>query len=189
MWETNSIHPSSIITNCTLGNNIHIGPFCFISDSILGNNVSIEGGSRVEKSQLGNNVELLWWAIIRESSLDESCIIGGEVKRSKLGKKNVAKHPGTNIWSTVSGDKVNYGGGFKCANYDGKGKGHFIIGENVFFWCNSVISVKAEHTTHIHDGVKIGANIHIGMDIPPDSLVYTDKETGKITIREGYYKK
>jgi serine acetyltransferase len=49
--------------------------------------------------------------------------------------------------------------------------------------------VKALQTTHIHDGVKIGANIHISHDIPADSLVYIDKETAKITVREGYYKK
>jgi hypothetical protein len=35
----------------------------------------------------------------------------------------------------------------------------------------------------------MGANVHIGTDVPEDSLVYIDKESGKVTVREGYYKK
>ena len=84
------IHPTSIVLNCTLGNNISIGPFCFLSDSTIEDGVSIEGNVRIEKS------------VIREKS-----------------------------------------DSFKFANYDGTGKGNFIIGSNVFFGCNTVISVKA----------------------------------------------
>jgi acyl-[acyl carrier protein]--UDP-N-acetylglucosamine O-acyltransferase len=56
----NTIHPSSVIHNCTLGENIDIGPFCFISDSHIGDNVIIEGNVRVEKSTLRGDVSLLW---------------------------------------------------------------------------------------------------------------------------------
>lgn len=183
------IHPTSIVLNCTLGNNISIGPFCFISDSTVEDGVSIEGNVRIEKSVIHEKSELLWWSLIRWSEIGSESVIGCEVKKSILGHKNKAKHPGTNIVSATTGEKVNFGGGFKCANYDGTGKGTFIIGSNVFFGCNTVISVKAWQTTHIHDGTKIGANIHINHDIPADSLVYIDKETAKITVREGYYKK
>ena len=189
MSEWNTIHPSSCIINCSIGENVFVGPFCFISDSTLSDNAKIEGNARIEKSIIKENVEILWWGIIRESTLDTGCVIGGEVKKCTLGKNNKAKHPGTSIISATTGEKVNFGGGFKCANYDGTGKGHFIIGNNVFFGCNSVISVRAEQTTTIHDGVKIGANIHIGIDVPESSLVYLDRETGKTTIREGYYSK
>lgn len=182
-----SIHPSSIITNCTIGEWVTIGPFCMITDTALWDNVAIEWNVRIEKSTLGNSCEILWWAIIRESTLGEWCVIGGEVKKSKLGKHNKAKHPGTTVVSTTSGEKVNFWWGLKCANYDGTGKGTFIVGNNVFLGCNSVISVKAGQTTTIHDGVKIGANIHISGDIPAHSLVYQDRETGKVTVREGYY--
>lgn len=47
--------------------------------------------------------------------------------------------------------------------------------------------MKANKTTTLHDGVKIGANVHIGQDVPANSLVYHDRETGKVTVREGYY--
>ena len=187
MSEWNTIHPSSNIVNCIIGENVHIWPFCSISDSTLANNVKIEGNARIEKSDLSEGVEILWGGIIRESTLDTGCIIGGEVKKCTLGKNNKAKHPGTSIISSTTGEKVNFGGGFKCANYDGTGKGHFIIGNNVFFWCNTVISVRANQTTTINGGVKIGANIHVSTDIPADSLVYIDRETGKTTVREGYY--
>lgn len=187
MSDTNFIHPTALITNCTLGNNVHIGPFCMISDSEIGDEVRIEGNVRIEKSQIKKNVEILWGSIIRESSLDEWCVIGCEVKKSTLWKKNKAKHPGTSIISATTGEKVNFGGGFKCANYDGTGKGHFVIGDAVFFWCNSVVSVRANQTTTIHTGTKIAANIHVSTDIPANSLVYLDRETGKTTIREGYY--
>jgi len=54
------------------------------------------------------------------------------VKKSQLGAKNKAKHPGTSIISSTTGEKVNFGGGSKCANYDGTGKGNFIFGNSVF---------------------------------------------------------
>lgn len=187
MSDSPTIHPSSIITNCTLWEWVSIGPFCMISDSNIESGVKIEGNARIEKSQLGKDVEILWWGIIRESTLAEWCVIGGEVKKSHLGKKNKAKHPSTAIISTTSGERVNFWGGFKCANYDGTGKWHFIIGNDVFLGCNSVLSVKANKTTTLHDGVKIGANVHIGQDIPANSLVYHDRESGKVTVREGYY--
>lgn len=187
MWEPLLIHPTSILTNCTLGNNVSVGPFCFLSDTIIGDNVSLEGNIRIEKSILKNDVQILWGTIIRESTLEEWCIIGCEVKKSHLGKHTKAKHPGTSIISTTTGEKVNFWGGSKCANYDGTGKGTFIIGDHVFLWCNTVLSVKAGEITTIHAGTKIGANIHISQDVPSNSLVYLDRETGKTTIREWYY--
>ena len=187
MSEWNTIHPSSEITNCIIGKNVHIGPFCFLSDSTISDNTVIEGNARIDKSILKENVEILWGGIVRESTLGVWCIIGGEVKKSILGEKNKAKHPGTSIISAKTGDKVNFGGWFKCANYDGNGKGQFVIGDNVFLGCNSVISVRAGLTTHIGNGTKIGANVHIGIDVPADSLVYIDKDSGTVTIREWYY--
>lgn len=183
------IHPTAILTNCTLWDSVSVGPFCMISDTTLGDNVIIEGNVRIEQSNIGNNCEILWWSIIRDSSLAEWCVIGCEVKKSHLGKHNKAKHPWTTIVNTTSGEKVNFWGGWKCANYDGRGKGHFIIGDNVFLGSNSVVSVRADETTTIHTGSKIGANIHISQDIPEYSLVYVDRESGKIVVREGYYKK
>jgi bifunctional N-acetylglucosamine-1-phosphate-uridyltransferase/glucosamine-1-phosphate-acetyltransferase GlmU-like protein len=108
MSPTNLIHETAVLTNCTLGNNISIGPFCFLSDTEIGDNAVIEGNVRIEKSTLKNNVEVLWGALIRESILEEGCIIGCEVKKSHLGKGNKAKHPGTSITSTQTGEKVNF---------------------------------------------------------------------------------
>ncbi len=184
MNENNSIHETALVINCTLGENVTIGPFCFITDTTLGDNVEIEGNVRIEKSTLKNNVEILWGAIIRDSTFEEGCIIGCEVKKSHLGKANKAKHPGTSIISSQTGEKVNFGGGCKCANYDGIGKGAFIFGDNVFIGCNSVISVKANQVTTIGTGTKIGANVHISSNVPENSLVYLDRENGKTTIRE-----
>lgn len=183
-----NIHPTAILTNCRLWDSVSVGPFCMLSDTTLGDNVIIEGNVRIDQSNIGNNCEILWWSIIRDSSLAEWCVIGCEVKKSHLWKHNKAKHPGTNIVSTTSGDKVNFWGWCKFANYDGRGKGHFILGDDIFIWCNTVISVKAEQTTTLHDGVKIGANIHVGQDVPANSLVYSDRESGKMVVREGYYK-
>lgn len=187
MYERNSIHETSILTNCILGDDIVVWPFCFLDDVTLGNGVKIEGNARIEKSTLHDTVQVLWGSVIRESTLEAWCIIGCEVKKSHLGPQTKAKHPGTSIISTQTGTKVNFGGGAKCANYDGKWKWNFILGDNVFIGCNSVLSVKANQTTHIHTGTKIGANIHVSSDIPPHSLIYTDRETWKTTVREGYY--
>ena len=51
-----------------------------------------------------------------------------------------------------------------------------------------MLSVRAGAVTTIGDDVKIGAQVHIATDVPPASLVYIDRETGKTTIREGYYR-
>ena len=187
MYEKKSIHETAIIIDCTLGDNVNIGPFCYITNTIIGDNVTIEGNARIEKSVLHNNTEVLWGSIIRESTLEEWCIIGCEVKKSHLWSHTKAKHPGTGIISTQTGSKVNFGWGSKCANYDGQWKWSFIIGDNVFIGCNSVLSVKSGQTRTIHTGTKIGANVHISNDIPAHSLVYSDRETWKTTVREGYY--
>lgn len=185
--KKNVIHPSSIVLNSQLGDNVHIGPFCYIDDSSLGDNVCIEGNTRIVSSHIMDDVEILWWSVVRESSLAEWCIIGCEIKKSHLGKKNKAKHIGTTIVNATTGWNVNFWSGFKCANYDGTGKWNFIIWENVFLGCNSVISVKSGKITTIHTGSKIGANVHIWRDVPPHTLVYIDKDTGKTTLRENYY--
>lgn len=184
MKENNSIHETALVINCILGENVTIGPFCFITDTTIGNDVIIEGNARIEKSILKNNVEILWGAIIRDSTLEDGCIIGCEVKKSHLGKTNKAKHPGTSIISSQTGEKVNFGGGCKCANYDGIGKGAFVFGDNVFIGCNTVISVKANQITTIGRGTKIGANVHLSSNAPENSLIYLDRETGKTAIRE-----
>ena len=181
-----SIHPTSIIENSTLGKNVSVGPFCYISESTIEDWVTIEGHARIEKSTIGKETQLLWGALIRESTLERSCSIGCEVKRSHLGENNTAKHPGTTIGSVTTGRWVNFWSGCKFANYDGHGKGTFILWDNVFLGCNVVISVKANQTTHIHDNVKIGAGVHISTNIPSDSLVYMDRDSGKFTLREGY---
>ena len=187
MNENNSIHETALVINCTLGENVTIGPFCFITDTVIGDNVVIEGNVRIEKSILKNDIQILWGAIMRESSLENGCIIGCEVKKSHLWTQNKAKHPWTSIISANTGKNVNFWGGCKCANYDGHGKGTFVFGDDVFIGCNSVISVKSNQTTTIGTGTKIGANVHLSCDVGKHSLVYLDRETGKTTIREWYY--
>lgn len=184
MWQ---IHPTAIIINSTIAENVNIGPWSYISDSQIQADVSIEGGVRIEKSMIDEGSEILWWAIIRDSHIHSSCIIGAEIKKSEIGKNNKAKHPGTSITNTISGENVNFWGGCRFANYDGKGKGNFIIGDHVFIWCNAVISAKANTTTSLGERTKIGASVHVSGEIPAWSLVYTDRETGKLTIREHYY--
>lgn len=69
MSETNSIHETSILTNCTLGKGVSIGPFCFLTDTDLGDDVMIEGNARIEKSTLEKGATILWGGIIRESHI------------------------------------------------------------------------------------------------------------------------
>ncbi len=187
MTEMNTIHPSSLLQNCTLGSWIHVGPFCYITDSHIEDHAHIEGNVRIEKSTIASKNEILWGAIIRESVIENSCIIGCEVKRSHVGENTMAKHPGTNISDAVVGKGVNFWSWVKCANYDGKGKGKFTIGNEVFLGCNAVLSVKAGQVRSIGNKSVIGANTHVSFDVPDASLVYTDKENGKITLREKYY--
>lgn len=181
------IHPSAIITNSTIGDSASIGPWCFISDSIIWDNVRVEWSVRIEKSEIKNNTEILWWSIIRESIIESECIIWCEVKRSHIWVKARAKHLGTTLGSLRCGKNNNFWSGVKCANYDGKWKGNFVLWDDVFVWCNTVMSVKADTTRTIGNGVKIGALVHVDMDIPDKSLVYMDKKTGTLSIREGYY--
>jgi bifunctional UDP-N-acetylglucosamine pyrophosphorylase / glucosamine-1-phosphate N-acetyltransferase len=187
--QTMSVHPSSTITNSTIWDNVTIGPFCMITDSIIADDVVIEWSVRIEKSTIGAKTEVLWGSVIRESTLGEECIIGCEVKRSSLGNTNVGKHPGSTIASVTTGNNVNFWSGVKFANYDGKGKGTFVLGNDVFLGCNSILSVKSDTVRTIGNGVKIGALVHVDRDIPDDALVYIDRETAKLTVREGYMKK
>lgn len=182
-----NIHPTSILIDCSFEDDISIGPFCYLDHVHLGHNVVIEGNSRITQSSIDDNTEILWWAIIRESTIGKKCILGCEVKRSTLGDHIKAKHLGTLIGSATVWHGTNFGGGSKCANYDGNGKWTFILGENIFIGCDVILSVKSGTIRTIGSGSKIGANVHVDVDIPPYSLVYTDRNNGTTTLRAWYY--
>jgi bifunctional UDP-N-acetylglucosamine pyrophosphorylase / glucosamine-1-phosphate N-acetyltransferase len=182
------IHPSSVIIDSQLGNNVSVGPGCLIRDCIIGDDVVIEWNVLIEKSHIHPLVEILWWSLIRESTIASWCIIWCEVKRSTLGARTMAKHPGTTIGSLTCWEDVNFWSGVKCANYDGKWKGTFVLWRGVFLWCNTVLSVKADTVRTIGNNIKIWALVHVDQDVPSDTLVYTDRKTGTVTYREGYLK-
>lgn len=181
------IDSSSHVVNSTLGDNVIIWPGCRIIDSTIENGVKIEWNVLIEKSIIRAESEILWWSIIRESEINSGCIVGCEVKRSHLGVHTMAKHPWTTLWSLKCGKNNNFWSGVKCANFDGKWKGNFVLGDDVFVGCNTVMSVKADTTRTIGNTVKIWALVHVDRDVPDATLVYVDRDNGKVTYREGYF--
>ena len=183
----NEVHPTAIIENSTIWENVTVGPYSVIIDSAIQDDVTIDCHVDITNSTIWKWSEILSKARIIDNTIGENCSIGCEIKWSRIWAWSNAKHFGTVLRSVTSWENCNFGSGVKLANYDGKGKWTFELGENVFIGCNTVISTKADVTRKIGSNVKIWALCHVEQDVSDDSLVYVDRETGVLNVREGYY--
>ncbi len=122
-----------------IGKGTTIYPWCFIE-------TGVEIGARCE---IGPFAKLRSSTVIGDSSVIGSFV---EVKRSRLGKRVLAKHL-TYLGDAVIGDGTNIGAGAITANFDGKKKHPTLIGKNVMIGSNTVLVAPVR----IPDGAKTGA--------------------------------
>ena len=136
-----------IITNCTVGNNVHIKPYCVLTDSEVGTSGIIGP-----------------WAHLRPGTqLADEVHLGNfvETKKTRIGKGSKANHL-SYLGDADIGEKVNVGCGTITCNYDGYEKHKTIIGDRVFVGSDTQLVAPVK----IGNGAVIGAGTTVYQDVP-----------------------
>ncbi len=124
--------------NTVIGENCDIGPNSIIENSTVGDNCVINS-TQIYQSTLDCNVKIGPFCHVRPNShLCDGVKIGDfvEVKNSTVGKDTHASHL-TYIGDSDVGERVNFGCGTVCVNYNGYIKNRCIIGNDAFIGCNT----------------------------------------------------
>jgi bifunctional UDP-N-acetylglucosamine pyrophosphorylase / glucosamine-1-phosphate N-acetyltransferase len=155
------IEPGAVVTDCTIGDNVHIKPGSVLSESTVGNDCAIgpmahlrPGTVLAGSNKIGNFVE---------------------TKKAVIGEKSKASHL-TYISDASLGKNVNVGCGTITCNYDGLNKHQTTIEDDVFV--GSDVQFVAPVT--IGRGSLIGAGSTITMDVPADALAISRVEQKNI---------
>ncbi len=155
------IEPGAVVTDCTIGDKVHIKPGSVLSESTVGNNCAIgpmahlrPGTVLAGDNKIGNFVE---------------------TKKAVIGEKSQASHL-TYIGDASLGKNVNIGCGTITCNYDGVDKHQTTIGDDVFV--GSDVQFIAPVT--IGCGSLIGAGSTITKDVPADALAISRSEQKNI---------
>lgn len=166
--EGTLIQPGTQIRrNVTIGKNCNIGPNSVIEDSTVGDDCVINA-TQIYSSVLENNVKIGPFCHVRPNSrLCEGVKIGDfvEVKNSVVGKDTHASHL-TYIGDSDVGERVNFGCGTVCVNYNGYTKNRCVIGNDAFIGCNTNLVAPVT----IGEGGYTAAGSTITDDVPSGSL-------------------
>ncbi len=146
-----TIRTGSVISDCTLGDNVIVKPY------------SVLNASRVAaRAQIGP------FAHLREAAdLHENSRVGNfvEVKKSTIGKGVKAMHL-SYLGDAKIGDDSNIGAGTITCNYDGVNKNPTMIGRRVFIGSDTALVAPVR----VGDGAYVGAGSVVTENVPADAL-------------------
>lgn len=155
------IEPGVIVTDCVIGDRVHLKPGCVLSESQVGPACAVgpmahlrPGTVLVGNNKIGNFVE---------------------TKKAIIGEKSQASHL-SYIGDAVLGQNVNIGCGTITCNYDGVNKYQTTIEDDVFVGSDTQFVAPVT----IGRGSLIGAGSTITKDVPPDALAITRVEQKNI---------
>ncbi len=151
----------------TVGEKCNIGPNSIIEDSTVGDGC-IVNATQIYSSILENNVRIGPFCHVRPNChLAEGVRIGDfvEVKNSCVGRDTHASHL-TYIGDSDVGERVNFGCGTVCVNYNGYEKNRCVIGNDAFIGCNTNLVAPVS----IGEGGYTAAGSTITDDVPDGAL-------------------
>jgi len=169
------------IGDCSLGNNVSIGPNCVITDSHIGDGSVVFAHCVLESARLGQNCNVGPYARLRPGSmLAQGVKIGNfvETKNANIGTGSKVNHL-SYVGDSDIGSKVNVGAGTITANYDGANKHRTVIEDGASIGSNAVLVAPVTVKT----GATIGAGSTISKDVPADTLTIN---RGRQTDIEGW---
>ena len=158
------IEQGAVITDCTVGDRVHVKPYCVMSESTIANGV-----------QIGP------WCHIRPGSVIEDDVHLGnfvETKKTRMGKGAKANHL-TYLGDADVGAKVNVGCGTITCNYDGYVKSKTVIGDGAFIGSDTQLVAPVT----VGAGAVTGAGTTVFRDVPPGALALTRPE---LVVVEGW---
>jgi bifunctional UDP-N-acetylglucosamine pyrophosphorylase/glucosamine-1-phosphate N-acetyltransferase len=151
------IEQGAVITDCTVGDRVHVKPYCVMSESTVANGV-----------QIGP------WCHIRPGSVIEDDVHLGnfvETKKTRMGKGSKANHL-TYLGDADVGAKVNVGCGTITCNYDGYVKSRTVIEDGAFIGSDTQLVAPVT----VGAGAVTAAGTTVYRDIPPGALALTRPE-------------
>jgi len=155
------IEPGVIVTDCTVGDRVHLKPGSVLSESIIGDACAVGPMAHLRPGTVltGNNK------------------IGNfvETKKAIIGEKSQASHL-TYIGDATLGKNVNIGCGTITCNYDGVNKYQTTIEDDVFVGSDTQFIAPVT----IGRGSLIGAGSTITEDVPADALAICRSEQKNI---------
>ncbi|MGZ3405185.1 MAG: bifunctional UDP-N-acetylglucosamine diphosphorylase/glucosamine-1-phosphate N-acetyltransferase GlmU [Polyangia bacterium] len=158
------IEQGAVITDCIVGDRVHVKPYCVMSESTVANGV-----------QIGP------WCHIRPGSVIEDDVHLGnfvETKKTRMGKGAKANHL-TYLGDADVGEKVNVGCGTITCNYDGYVKSRTIIEDGAFIGSDTQLVAPVT----VGAGAVTAAGTTVYRDIPPGALALTRPE---MVVVEGW---
>jgi len=154
-----------VLTNCILGDGVHLKPYVVAADSTLGDKVTA-----------GPFAHLRPGTVLRRAVK-----VGNFVETKKVVMEEGAKASHLSyLGDATIGRNTNVGAGTITCNYDGFNKHHTTLGDNVFVGSDTQLVAPVT----VGDNVNIAAGTTVTKDVPPGALVLSRT---KQTVREGYY--
>ncbi|MBE0597715.1 MAG: bifunctional UDP-N-acetylglucosamine diphosphorylase/glucosamine-1-phosphate N-acetyltransferase GlmU [Desulfuromonadales bacterium] len=179
------VHPGVHLRGRTrLGRDCVVEPGVIVTDCEIGDRVHLKAGSVLAESRLGNDCTIGPMAHLRPGTvLAGHNKLGNfvETKKASLGERSQASHL-TYLGDTEIGKNVNIGCGTITCNYDGVKKHVTIIEDDVFVGSDTQFVAPVR----IGRGSLIAAGSTITKNVPPDSLALA--RTPQV-IKEGWRKK
>jgi len=162
------------IGDCSLGNNVVIGPNCVITNSHIGDGTVLLANCVLEDTELGAKCNVGPFARLRPGSkLADGAKIGNfvETKNASIGAGSKVNHL-SYVGDSEVGANVNVGAGTITANYDGANKHRTVLEDGVSIGSNTVlvapVTVRADAT--------VGASSTITKEVSAKSLSFTRAE-------------
>ena len=162
------------IGDCSLGNNVSIGPNCVVIDSHIGDGTVVQANSVLESSELGAGCHVGPFARLRPGSkLAEGAKIGNfvETKNASIGAGSKVNHL-SYVGDSEVGARVNVGAGTITANYDGANKHRTVLEDGVSIGSNTVLVAPVT----VREDATIGASSTITKEVSAKSLTFTRAE-------------
>jgi bifunctional UDP-N-acetylglucosamine pyrophosphorylase/glucosamine-1-phosphate N-acetyltransferase len=159
-----TIEQGAVITDCTVGDRVHVKPYCVMTGSTVASG-----------AQIGP------WCHIRPGSVIEDDVHLGnfvETKKTRMGKGAKANHL-SYLGDADVGAKVNVGCGTITCNYDGYVKSRTIIGDGAFIGSDTQLVAPVT----VGAGAVTGAGTTVYRDVPPGALALTRPE---LVVVEGW---
>ncbi len=159
------IQPQSFLRGHTVvGEGSVIGPGADITDCRLGNEVHVLW-SMIEDAQIADRVHIGPYARVRAGTiLGEDVFLGSfaEVKNSSVGR-GTQMHHFSYLGDAHVGANVNIGAGAVTCNFDGVDKHETVIGDGAFIGSDTMLIAPVS----VGDGAATGAGSVVTRDVPP----------------------
>jgi len=152
----------------TLGEGVHIGPYCVLRDVSVKAGARIDAYSHLDQAVVGPDAVVGPYARLRPgSTLGAGAHVGNfvELKNTQLGAESKANHLAY-IGDATVGERVNIGAGTITCNYDGANKHRTTIEDDAFIGSDTQLVAPVT----VGRGATLGAGTTLTKDAPPEAL-------------------